>query len=112
MCYYNGKIMPTVNFEKDGVELHLYGDVHVSVDTNGLTKVDMGACKVVRIRPPGKFTLESLVHRRIASIMPDDLTGHIYFRDPELPFGIEDEPSLINIPPRARLKIMMPVDPD
>lgn len=104
--------MPDVRFEQKDISLRLYGDVHVAVTSDGETNVDMRGCKVVRIIPPGKVTLEQLAKRRIVSIIPDDLVGHLYFRTPELPRGIEDEVPIINFPIRARLRIKMPVDPD
>ncbi len=64
--------MPKINFEPSGAEMEVYGDVHVAVGLDGETKINLGGCKVVRIWPPGKFTLDGLSHSRISSIMPDE----------------------------------------
>lgn len=104
--------MPRIHFEREGVDLRLYGDVRVSVDTGGTTLVDIRGCKVIRIEPPGKFSLDQLARHRISSILPDDVVGHVYFRYADLPLGVVEDVPIVNIPPRARLEIKMPVDPD
>lgn len=92
--------------------MRLYGDVLVSVDTDGQTNISIRGCKVIRIEPPGKFTLEQLKNHRISNIMPDDVVGHVYVRYPELPLGVWEDASLVNIPPRAKINIRLPTDPD
>lgn len=104
--------MPTILFEGDPAELEVYGDVHVALTTKDDTTINLSACKVVRIRPPGKYSLIELFKHTVASIYPDAQVGRIYVRDPELPIGVEDEASIVNIPGNVRQHIVPPVDPD
>lgn len=104
--------MPSIHFEKDGVKLSLYGDVHVSTTLEGETVVDIRGCKVNRIFPPGIVSLAQLASRRIVSIFSNEQVGGVYYRHPELAVGEEDPTEYIQVPRTSRLKIKMPVDPD
>lgn len=100
--------MPRIDFEK-GVSMSVYGDVRVSLELNDETRVDMGGCQIVRINPRGKFSLDQLGKMRIASIYQDDQVGGIWARDPEMPSGIANPVPVVNISPRARLRVIMPL---
>jgi hypothetical protein len=100
--------MPRIDFEH-GVSMSVYGDVHVALKSDNETQVDMHDCQVVRITPRGRFTLDALGKMRIASIYQDDQVGNVWARDPEMPRGQENPVPVVNIPPRARLRVIMPL---
>lgn len=89
--------------------MSVYGDVHVSLQRNNETHINMGGCQIVRIDPRGKFSLDQLSKMRIASIYPDDQVGGVWARDPEMAPGVENPVPIANIPKHARLRITMPL---
>lgn len=100
--------MPRIDFE-NGVSMSVYGDVYVALKTDNETQVDMHDCQVVRITPRGRFTLDKLGKMRIESIYPDDQVGGVWARDPEMPRGKANPVPIVNISPRARLRVIMPL---
>lgn len=103
--------MTTLEY-RSGAQMKLYGSVHVRVDTGKHTHISLKDCQIVRIWPPGKYTVEQLKHQRIAALYPDDQPGQVLFHTPEVPVGEEVPMDMITIPTDAKVDVEMPVDPD
>lgn len=103
--------MPMVLYENDE-QLDLYGDIHVSVNLNGETTVNMKNCKVIRAKPPGVYA--GLLHKRIRLLLPDDeQPGLLLYRTPDLPEGKEEiVEGTIQISPIGTIRVQMPIAPD
>jgi hypothetical protein len=102
--------MPKVEFV-NGTRLDLYGDVHVSVDLNGRTIVNMRMCRPVRVDPRGSYN--SLAGTRIAAIYAgDEQPGLVMYRNPDMPVGKEDIVTMVQVNPVGKFRNLMPVNPD